>query len=103
MSGKDVYIRILIGGNCSEALEPAKVINSDNGGHYDFKIVLGWCIGGPVKSSQAKKKFTSNRTAVEEAGTNEIAKHFEERNGISETDIKQVLNKMYESNFIEAK
>ena len=62
--GKDVNIRILIGANCSEALESEKVINSENGGPYAFKTVLGWCIVGPVKSSQAKRKFCCNRTAV---------------------------------------
>ena len=30
--GKDVNIKILIGANCSEALEPVKVINSEDGG-----------------------------------------------------------------------
>ena len=61
-------------------------------------------IVGPAKSSQAKRKFCCNRTAVMEAGANEIAKHhFEKRNIIPETDIKQMLNKMYESDFTEAK
>ena len=102
--GKDVNIRILIGANCSEALEPVKVINSENGGPYAFKTVLGWCIVGPVKNSQEKRKFCCNRTAVMEAGTIEIAKHhFEKRNIIAETDIKQMLNKMYEFDFTEAK
>ena len=47
--GKDVNIRILIGANCGEALEP--VINSENGGPCTFKTVLGWCVVGPVKST----------------------------------------------------
>ena len=38
--GKDVNIRILIRANCSEALEPVKVINSENGEPYAFKTVL---------------------------------------------------------------
>ena len=56
---------------------------------FTFKAVFGWCILGPVKSSQAKRKFCCNRTAVMEDGTNEIAKHhFQKRNSIAETDIK---------------
>ena len=59
---------------------------------------------GPLKSTQAKRKFCCNRTAVMEAETTEIARHhFEKRNSIAETDIKQMLNKMYESDFTKAK
>ena len=39
--GKEANIRIFIRANCSEALEPVKVINSKNGGPYIFKTVLG--------------------------------------------------------------
>ena len=102
--GKYVNIKILIGTNCSEALEPVKVINSENGGPYAFKTVLGWCAVSPVNSTQAKRKFCCNRTAVIEAGTNEIVKlNFKKRNSIVETDTKQMLNKTYESDFTEAK
>ena len=66
-----------------------KVINSENDGPYAFKTVLGWCILGPLKSSQAKRKFCCNRTVVIETRTNEIAKHhFDKRNSTVETDIK---------------
>ena len=102
--GKNLNIRILIGANCLEVLEPVKVRNSKNGGPFTFKTVLGWCIVGPVKSSQVKRKFCCNRTAVMEAGTNEIAKHhFQKRNSIAETDIKQIVSKMYGPDFKEAK
>ena len=81
--GKDVNIRILIGANYAETLEPWKVINSENCGPCVFKTVLGWCVVGPVKSTQKKGEFCCNRTAAMEAGTNEIAKHhFEKRNSI---------------------
>ena len=80
------------------------MINSENGGPYDLKIVLACCAVGPVKNIQAKREFCCNRTAVMEAGTNEIAKHhFEKRNSIAETDIKHMLNRMYQSDFTEAK
>lgn len=77
-----------------------KVINNENDGSYVFKTILGWCIAGPVKSSQAKEKVSCNRTAVTKAGTSEIEKYdFEKRNYIAETDIKETLNRMYESDF----
>ena len=46
--GKDISVGILIGGNCSKALEPLEVIPSKDGGHYAFKPLLGWCIVGPI-------------------------------------------------------
>ena len=49
---KDVNTRILIEENYAEALEPVKVINSENGGNYAFKTVLGWCVVCPLKSNQ---------------------------------------------------
>ena len=42
-------------------------------------------------------------TAIMEGGTNEITKYpFENWNSIVETGIKQMLNKMYDSDFTEA-
>ena len=45
----DVEIGLLIGANCSKALEPNKIIPSRNGGPYAFKTILGWCVVGPVQ------------------------------------------------------
>ena len=70
---KDVNIKIFVEANCSEPLEQVKEINNANNGPYAFKTVLGWCIVGPVKSNQAKRKFCCNRATVMEAGTNEFA------------------------------
>ena len=44
----DVEIGLLIGANCSKALEPNKIIPSRNGGSYAFRTILGWCVVGPV-------------------------------------------------------
>ena len=46
--GQCTSIELLIGGNCSKALEPLKVIPSDQGGSYAFKTLLGWCIVGTI-------------------------------------------------------
>lgn len=40
------------------------VINIENVGPYSFKMVLGWCILGIMKSSQVKKKLIWNMTAL---------------------------------------
>ena len=45
----DVEIGLLIGANCSKALEPNKIIPSRNGKPYAFRTILGWCVVGPVQ------------------------------------------------------
>ena len=40
--GQCISIGLLIGGNCSEALEPLEVIPSEQGGPYTFKMVHSW-------------------------------------------------------------
>ena len=38
-----ISIGLLIGGNCSKALEPLEVIPSEQGGPDALKTLLGWC------------------------------------------------------------
>ena len=40
----DVKVELLIGTNCTRALEPVQVIASRNEGPYAMKKVLRWCI-----------------------------------------------------------
>ena len=46
---KDVNIRILIGANCPEALEPVKVINSENNGPCTWMVYCGFSEEQPSK------------------------------------------------------
>ena len=39
---------MLIGANLMKVLEPLEVIPSQEDGPYAFRILLGWCIVGPV-------------------------------------------------------
>ena len=47
---------LMIGGNCPKALEPIEVIPSQNNGPYAFNTQLGWCVVGPLSSSQSDSK-----------------------------------------------
>lgn len=44
----DRAIGLLIGTNVQKALEPWKVIHSEDGGPYAVKTILGWTINGPL-------------------------------------------------------
>ena len=72
----NVKIRLLIGANCSRALEPEMVIHSEVDGPYAFRTVLGWCIVRPISQKNAPGGNTLwNRTAVIQAGTANLARH----------------------------
>ena len=45
---QNINVELLIGANCTRALEPIKVILSKNDVPYAMKTVLGWCIVGPI-------------------------------------------------------
>ena len=44
----NIKIGILIGTNCSKAIEPIEVILSQEGRPYAFQTILGWCIIGSL-------------------------------------------------------
>ena len=44
----DVKVELLIGANCTRALEPVQVICWQRWRPYAMKTVLGWCIVGPT-------------------------------------------------------
>ena len=70
-------VELLIGANCSRALEPVQVIASRDGGPYAMKTVLGWCIVGPIACINSRNgSLTCNRIEVRKAGSNEIADHY---------------------------
>ena len=41
-------VEVLIGANVPEALQPLRIIGSQNGGPYASKVALGWAINGPT-------------------------------------------------------
>ena len=44
----DVHVGLLIGANCMKALEPTRILQSQDGGPYAYKTRLGWCVVGPI-------------------------------------------------------
>jgi len=48
----DIPVGLLIGVNCPKALEPIQVIAGTGTSPFAVKTSLGWCVSGPMKSSQ---------------------------------------------------
>ncbi len=103
-------IGLLIGANCPKALEPHEVIPSADNGPYAIRSQLGWCVVGPLESeelaSTAKtgnnSRIASRKTAID-ISTNSLSKHhFAVQKEMEDTSIKEMLVKIYESEFIES-
>ena len=61
--GKDISIGLLVGDNCSKALEPLEIIPRKDGGPYVFKTQLGWCIVGYIGEALSNTAASFNRTS----------------------------------------
>ena len=97
-----ISIGILIGGNCSKALEPREVIPSKNGGPYAFRTLLGRCIVGPVGASGNGVSVACNRVAVQDLTSKAMVSHyFAVETEVKDIGIEQMLHKMYSADFID--
>ena len=67
---------LLIGGNCSKALEPLEVIPSEQGGPYAFKTLLGWCIVGTIGETTFDATVACNRISVQDKVSKNVAPYF---------------------------
>ena len=93
----DVKIGLLIGGNCSKALEPNRIIPSRNDRPYDFRTILGWCVVGPVqKDAELEPNISCLRVSVTKTGSNKIANHhFVIEKSVDDMGVKQMLQNIY--------
>jgi hypothetical protein len=56
----DVAVGLLIGNDNPTILEPLDIRNSEHGGPYAVKTILGWTINGPLGRHTAKMNHTAN-------------------------------------------
>ena len=93
---------LLIGANCTKALEPIDVIPSKNNGPYAIKTRLGCCIVGPVNGTQNRQGIHCNRIAVKQADTKDVGKHyFQTKTSVEEHDVRDMLARLYNLEFME--
>lgn len=85
-----VPIGLIIGANCSKALEPHEVIPSVIDGPFAVRTALGWCVSGPSHLIGGQTVRTTN--------TNKL---FCNRTTVEETKLKDMLLTMCESDFTE--
>ena len=74
--GQCMSIGLLIGGNCSKALEPLEVIPCEQGGPYAFKTLLEWCIVGMIGETTFDTTVACNRISVQNKVSKNVASHY---------------------------
>ena len=75
-----ISVDLLTSANCTEALQPFKVIPSQHDGPYVYRTIFGWCIVRAIVDEKPDA-VSCNRIAVLQAENGSIAKHhFEVQN-----------------------
>ena len=98
---QQITLGILIGSNCPNALEPIKIIPSEEGGPYAFKTALGWCVSGPMSSSSSK--VNCNRIFVRNITNGEVSNHhFRIQDEVKESSLSSMLMDLYNNDFSES-
>ena len=94
---------LLIGANCTKALEPIDVIPSKNNGPHAIKTRLGGSIVGPVISTRKRQAIHCNGIAVKQADTKDVQKHyFQTTTSAEDNDVRDMLTRLYIVEFIES-
>ena len=94
----NISVDLLIGANCVEALQPLEVIPSQQDGPYAYSTILGWCVVQPIVDEKPDA-VSCNQIAVLQAENGSIAKHFQVQNKCEDIGIKEMLRKIYMSDF----
>ena len=95
----DTIVGLLIGGNCTKALEPLNIIPNCTNGPYELQRRLGWCVVAPVNKVN-QKRISYGLVTGEVSYTNGFRRrHFQAKTDLRETGINEMLNKMYNEEF----
>ena len=70
----NISVALLIGANCTKAMEPIDVIPSKNNGPSAIKTRVEWCIVGPVNGTSCREGIHCNQIAVKQADTKDVGK-----------------------------
>ena len=90
----NIPVGLLIGANCSKALEPLKVITADCNAPFAIRTVLGWCVSGPMMPDQPSthSSILCHRILAREC-----------RPQVIDIGLKEMMLRMYDHDFSELK
>ena len=86
-------------------METIDFIASKDGDPYTLETVLGWCVVEPTGNTcKGDNVISCYGTAVQDGGTKQILRcHFEIQKEGKDTGISDVIEKMYQLDFIETR
>jgi hypothetical protein len=100
-----VPVGLMIGGDCTEAIQPREVIQSEGRGPYAERSLLGWSVIGPIaktKPTSTNCNLTRFRIPVKDVSSNQISTHcFALTNTMRDSYITKTLTDMYKQEFTE--
>ena len=100
----DVHVGLLIGANCMRALEPTRILQSQDGGPYAYKTRLGWCVVGPTNSTTRDCSTSCNRVAVKDVAPSKLGSHdLTVEDSVKDISLEEMFQRMYKQNFSESK
>ena len=99
----DVHVGLSIGANCMKALEPTRILQSQDGGPYAYKTKLGWCVVGPINCRAKNCSTSCNRVAVKDVASLKLgAHHFTVEDSVKDISLEEMFQRMYKQNFSES-
>ena len=89
-SSQNIKVGLLIGSNCPQALEPLDTIASQNNGPFAYRTRLGWCVSGPIHSSNLSSN--TPRLSVNQTGrpTTKSLSCFRNQTKVNEVDLNEL-------------
>ena len=99
----NVRIGLLIGSNCSKALEPIDVLASEDGGPFAIRTFAGWAIAGPLYMCGTEhSNVNCHKVAATEVGSgSHLDYHFMVESRVREIVTPRAVNKMLELDLSE--
>ena len=93
-----IEIGVLIGGNCPKALEPVEMIPSQGNGPYALRTILGWCVTGPIRTSNGGS--TPSKQACHLVAVDSSVR-FTVQNELKDRTIEEMMLAMFSQDFSE--
>ena len=86
-------VDLLIGTNAPKVLEPWQVVNSQGGGPYAVRTVLGWVVNGPLRGGGSSSKMGFSVAVVNRISVCKLEEMLSNQYNTIMTSMKEVQRK----------
>ena len=86
-----------------KALEPTRILQSQDGGPYAYKKRLGWCVVGSMNCTTKVYSTSCNRVAVKDAASSKLGSHhFTVEDSVKDITLEEPFQRMDKQDFSES-